>query len=201
MRPTGPLLPGAVIGSAACTATPDWPIPVNKWLQLLSGHKYRKRAAGANNGRVCAPWGALLMGAAGRHAEIETGLIPALAEFGAIVEIEMPAMALALVLIEIRQVLAVVQHLEIAVGLNHPNALPAQERLQDRGGVFVMVKGRVNVADVMQQRRHHPIGIAAIPPRPRRRLQRMAEPGDLIARKALVQIDQRAEQPHAVLRV
>ena len=40
MPPAGPLLPGAVIGSPACTAGPVCAIPVNKRYPFLSGDKY-----------------------------------------------------------------------------------------------------------------------------------------------------------------
>ncbi len=95
--------------------------------------------------------------------------------------------------------MGVIEALEIAVLFHHPGALLAHEGLQDRSRIFVVIVGRVDVADVVQQRAGDPVGVGAVAPGARRRLQRMAEPGDLVAGQALVELHQRVEQPLAGL--
>ena len=63
--------------------------------------------------------------------------------------------------------MTVVEHLKIAVLLDHPTALLPDERLEDRGSVFIVVVGREYVANVMQQRGNNPIDIRPVTPRPR----------------------------------
>ncbi len=92
-------------------------------------------------------------------------------------------------------VMGVVQPLEVAMLLDHPGALLAHERLQDRGGIFVVIVGRVDVADVVQQGAGEPVGIRPVAPGACRRLQRMAEPRDLVTGQPLVELHQRIEQP------
>ena len=129
---------------------------------------------------------------------VEARLVPALAELVAIVEIGMAGETVAGVAVA-AEMMGVIEALEVAVLFHHPGALLAHEGFQDRSGVFVVIVGRVDVADVVQQRAGDPVGVGAVAPGARRRLQRMAEPGDLVARQALVELHQRVEQPLAGL--
>ena len=78
-------------------------------------------------------------------------------------------------------VVAVVEHLEIAVFLDHPGALLAHEGAQDRRCVFVVVVGSEDVADVMQQRADHHLLIGTITQRAGSGLQAMCVAIDRIA--------------------
>jgi hypothetical protein len=92
--------------------------------------------------------------------------------------------------------MGIINHLEGAVVLDHPGHLLAQERAHDLGGEAVVVLRRQTVADVMQQRRHHPVDIGAIAPRPGRRLQRVLQPGDAVACQGFLALPgQFAQQP------
>ena len=61
-------------------------------------------------------------------------------------------------------VVAVIEHLEIAMGLHDPGNLLADKGFQDRCGVFVVVVGGIDVADIMQKRGHNPVDIGPVAP-------------------------------------
>ena len=75
----------------------------------------------------------------------------------------------------------VVEHLEDPVMLHHPCHVPAHEGAEDFRRHPVMVLRRQPVADVVQQGRHDPVDIRAVPFRPRGRLQPVFRPRDPVA--------------------
>lgn len=75
----------------------------------------------------------------------------------------------------------VIHHLKIAMCLDHPRTLFAHKGAQNGGGIFVMIIGRIDIANVMQQGRYNPINIGSIAPRTCGGLHRMAQTGDLIS--------------------
>ncbi len=93
------------------------------------------------------------------------------------------------------EVMRVIEALEIAVLLDHPGALFPHEGFYDGGGIFVVIVGGIDVADVVEQGGNDPVGIRAVPPGARRSLQGMPEPRHPVSGQALVELDQRVEQP------
>ena len=81
---------------------------------------------------------------------VKTGLIPALTKCGAITEIEMTLKRVALVRSS-PELMPIIHHLEITVLLHNPSALFAHKWAQDLGGIFIVIVGRTNVTNIMQQ--------------------------------------------------
>ena len=80
---------------------------------------------------------------------IEAVLVPAFAEGCTVVKIDMAAIGFALVAVA-ADVMTIIEHLKITVFLDNPGALFPHKGAQDRGGIFVMIVGRENIANVMQ---------------------------------------------------
>ena len=57
-----------------------------------------------------------------------------------------------------------------------------------------MIVGRVDIADIMQKGRHHPIDIRPALPRSCRGLKGVAKPRDLVAGQRLVEVDHGCKQ-------
>ena len=87
----------------------------------------------------------------GLIVRIKAVLVPPFAEGCTVFKVDMAALSLALVTIAAHMV-AIVEHLEITVFLDHPGALLSHKGPKDRGGIFVVIVGRKNIADIMQQR-------------------------------------------------
>jgi hypothetical protein len=86
--------------------------------------------------------------------------------------------------------------LEDGVLLDEPQVPFGHERREDRRGNVGMVVAAERVADVVEQRAHHVLGVAAVALRPARGLQAMLEPADGIA--AGVACEQAEVGEHAV---
>lgn len=110
---------------------------------------------------------------------IKAGLIPSLAKRSTILDIWMPLECIALVRV-CAHMIAVTDHLEIAVLFHNPRALLAHKGFENAGRIFIMVVRRKNVADVVQQRRNQSIRTRPVTPSPCGRPKRMAQPRDLI---------------------
>jgi hypothetical protein len=77
--------------------------------------------------------------------------------------------------------LSIVDKLKVAVFLDNPTALFANEWSNNCGGVLVVVVGSINIANVMQQRCNDLIVVGTGPPSPCCSLKRVAKAGYLVA--------------------
>jgi hypothetical protein len=113
---------------------------------------------------------------------IEGGVVIALDELGRALEMRMAAELLAHVAVQ-ADVMEEVVALEDAVLLHHPEVLLGHEGLEDGGRDVRRVERTEGVADVVQQRAHHVLLVAAVAQCAGRGLQRM---GVAVDRKAAV---------------
>jgi hypothetical protein len=81
---------------------------------------------------------------------IKAILVPSFAKRSAIIEVDMSSIGLALVSVA-AHVMAIIEHLEITVFLDNPGALFPHERAQNTGGVFIVIIGCENIANIMQE--------------------------------------------------
>ena len=128
----------------------------------------------------------MLDGVCREAAGVETGFVPPLAEGDAGIVVRMIAELVSSVRVD-ADMLAVIFHLKQPVVPKHPSAFCPNIGCQDRGRDRIVVHRCQHVAEVMEQGRHHPIDVRAIAFCPRRRLQRMVEPRDLIPSGRMIQ--------------
>lgn len=81
---------------------------------------------------------------------IETALVPPLAKHGAVIELGAFAVRLPFVWVG-ADVLCIISVLKVSKFFGGAGIRLSNERVQDRGGVLILVIGYVNVTDVVQK--------------------------------------------------
>ena len=88
-------------------------------------------------------------------------MVPTFAKRSAVVEIGVAGVSLALFWV-CTDVFPVIDHLEITVLFHDPCHLVAHKRAQHCGGIFVVIVGGLDVADVVQQGGDDPVGVGPV---------------------------------------